>query len=310
MDLRRLEPFALEHHGLVSRSAAAGLGISTSSWYRAIESHLLEPVSKNVVRLIGVPITREQRILAAVWSAGSDAFASHRSAAYLWGVDRPAGDPIDVMLSKRSREATVADVVIHRPRDLRDMRFVMRSKIPCARPARVLCDLGAVDDQGVYDALEQILATKVVTAKAVRAALKRHAKSGHDGITALRAALDRWQLHERVPPNVLEAKMMALLRTEGLPAATFHARVEGYEVDFLVDGTPVVIECDGYGAHGLDREQFEFDRVRNAELLAGGHPVVHVTWLQITKSPVATASRIRAVIARWAPAALAGTRST
>ena len=66
----------------------------------------------------------------------------------------------------------------------------------------------------------------------------------------------------------------------------------------------MVIECDGWGSHGLDRDQFEFDRMRNSLLLAGGHPVVHVTWLQVTKTPVATASRIRAVVNRWAPWAL------
>ena len=309
MDLRLLETFALGHHGLVSRSAANDRGVSTSAWYRALDSHLLEPVGKNVARLIGSPITREQRILAAVWSAGADAFASHRSAAYLWGAERPEDDPIDVMLPVRTRHVTLPDMVIHRPRDRGDLRSVMRSKIPCARPVRVLCDLGAVDDQGVYDALEQILATKVISAKAVRAALKRHEKRGRDGTTALRAALDRWRLHERVPPTVLESKMAAVMDSEGLPTATFHARVEGYEVDFLVDGTPVVIECDGYGAHGLDRDQFEFDRVRNAELLAAGYPVVHVTWLQLTNAPVATASRIRSVIARWAPDALADRRA-
>ena len=302
--LHLLEPFAMLHHGLVNRFDAVDLGVHASAWYRAIDRGLLEPVSKNVVRMLGAPITREQRILGGVWSCGPGAMASHRSGAYLWGTDRPEDDPIDVMLPWRTRRAAVAGVVVHRPRDLKDMRPVFRSGIPCARPARVLVDLGAVDDQGVYAALEAILTSKVIDARAARAALKRHAKRGHDGITALRAALDRWQLHERVPPTILEERMQELLRTEGLPTATFHAMVEGFEVDFLVDGSPVIIECDGWGAHGLDRDQFEFDRERNAKLLAAGHPVVHVTWLAVTRTPVATASRIRAVLARWSPEVL------
>lgn len=40
--------------------------------------------------------------------------------------------------------------------------------------------------------------------------------------------------------------------------------VASFEVDFLVCGTRVVIECDGHQVHGLDREQFEFDRIRDA----------------------------------------------
>lgn len=305
MDLRKLEPFAHKHHGLVLRSAAKQAGVSSSEWYRMLDRNLLEAVGPNVARMIGSEPTREQRILGAVWSAGPGAFASHRSAAHLWGVDRPEEDLIDVMVPVRTRQPHATGAVVHRPRDMLDMRPVIRSEIPCARPIRALVDLGAVDDQGVYAALEQILATRVIKAAGVRAGLKRHAKSGHNGIAALRAALDRWKLHEKVSPNVLEQRMQTLLRTEGLPTAAFHAMVEGFEVDFLVDGSAVIIECDGWGAHGLDRDQFEFDRVRNSKLLAAGHPVVHVTWLQVTKAPVATASRIRAVLRRWSPDVLA-----
>ena len=36
--------------------------------------------------------------------------------------------------------------------------------------------------------------------------------------------------------------MARLLADHGLPPATFHVRLAGFEVDFLVDGTPVVLE--------------------------------------------------------------------
>ena len=304
MDVSVIAPFALANHGLVNRRVALRLGISRSAWYRAIAARHLEPLSKNVARLPGAPQSQEQRILAAVWSAGPDAFASHRSAAYLWGVGRPVGDPVDVMVPRRGRAVSLEGVVVHRPLDLRELRPVVRAGIPCARPARLLCDLGAVDDQAVYELLVHLIVTKVISHRAARAALVRHAEHGHGGITALRAALDRWQLHERVPDSLLEAKMAELLLTCRLPPATFHAIVHGYEVDFLIDGTPIIIECDGYGAHGLDRDQFEFDRVRNAELLAHGHPIIHTTWRQVTRTPAAVASRICAVVARWAPEVL------
>lgn len=305
MDLQRLEPFALGHHGLVHRSAAARLGVSTAAWYRGIESHLLVPISKNVARLPGAMITKEQQILAAVWSAGPDAFASHRPGVHLWGVPRPVEDPIDIMVPSRRRRVSLEGVVLHRPRDLLEIRPIIRAGIPTARPARLLCDLGAVDDQSVFDALSYLIMSKVISFRAARAGLARHAQRGHHGIAALRAAIDRWQLHDKVPDSVLELKMRELLHDHRLPPATFHARVHGYEVDFLVDGTPIIIECDGYGTHGLDADQFEFDRVRNAELLAHGHPIVHTTWKQVTRAPVAAAGRIRNVLAAWAPEVLA-----
>ena len=98
--------------------------------------------------------------------------------------------------------------------------------------------------------------------------------------------------------------MSALLRRHRLPAARFHPIVAGYEVDFLVEGTNVILECDGWGTHGLDRNQFEFDRIRNAELAAAGYVLVHFTWRQLERSPDSVAERLIAVLQRWAPEVL------
>ena len=124
MDLRALEQFALAHHGLVHRLEAERLGVSRSAWYRALDRGRIEPLGRNVARMLGSPPTREQRTLAAVWSVGDDAVASHRTAAFLWGVDRPMDDPIDVIVPARSRHVTIAGVVVHRPRDLAELRPV------------------------------------------------------------------------------------------------------------------------------------------------------------------------------------------
>jgi very-short-patch-repair endonuclease len=52
---------------------------------------------------------------------------------------------------------------------------------------------------------------------------------------------------------------------------------------------------------GLDRDQFEFDRIRNAHLSAAGFILVHVTWSQVVRHPADVAERIVAVLQRWAP---------
>lgn len=301
MDLQRIDAFASTHHGLIHRLRANRLGISRSAWYRALASHALEQIHPNVARLAGTPDTFEQRTLAAVWAAGDGAIASHRTAASLWGIDRPDSDPIDVLLPARSRESTLPGVVNHRPRDLIDLRPIMRQRIPTTNPLRMLIDLGAVDADAVPDALAQVLAARVASPAAVRGALVRHAKQGRHGITALRSALEEWLGDELPPDSVLEARMSALLRRHRLPAAHFHPMVAGYEVDFLVEGTKVILECDGWGTHGLDRNQFEFDRIRNAELTAAGYVVVHFTWRQLDRSPDSVAERLIAVLRQWAP---------
>lgn len=83
--------------------------------------------------------------------------------------------------------------------------------------------------------------------------------------------------------------MATLLRKCRLPPVQFHAVVGGFEVDFLVIDTKVILKCDGWGSHGLQRNQFEFDRIRNATLTAAGYIIVHFTWARLAKEPDAVA---------------------
>ena len=225
----------------------------------------------------------EMMIEAAVLAAGQDALASHRSAALLWGVERPASDAIDIILPRRSRQARLSDVVVHRPRDLRQLRPVWRLGIPTTDPLRTLVDLGAADPAGVD------------------AALVRHSQHGRHGVVALRNALDRWSLDDKPVDSDLEALMAEILDRFALPKAEFHARVGGYEVDFWIKDSNLVIECDGWSVHGADHEQFEFDRVRDADLLAKGVITQRVTWRQMVGSPRSVARRIEATLAEWSP---------
>jgi very-short-patch-repair endonuclease len=305
MDLRRLDAFALNHFGLVNWEAAHAQGVSRSAWYRYAASGLVERLYPGVVRLHGAPVTREQRILAAVWASGPGAMASHRSAAFLWGVSRPDDDPIDVILPSRSRHALPDGVVIHRPRDLKDLRAVVLRGIPTTTPMRMLVDLGAVDAAAVDGALESVLSRRLASPAVIRRSLARHSKRGRHGSVALRASLNRWLEAELPPDSELEIRMAELARDHRLPALDFHTSAAGFEVDFLVRGSKVVIECDGWGVHGLQRSQFEFDRLRDAELSAAGYIVVHVTWRQIVEEPAKVAARILQVVRRWAPHVLA-----
>jgi very-short-patch-repair endonuclease len=299
VQLRAIDQFARRHHGLITRERASTLGVGRSGWYRAIESGMLEQLYPGVARVWGSPTTSSQRALAAVWAAGDGAMASHRTAAWLWGVERRPNEPIDIIVPSRARMPRTPDVVVHRPRDVKDLRPIVRKGIPTTDPMRMLLDLGAVDPRAVNGALMSVLASKVASPAAIRGALARHAKKGRHGVVALRAALEQLADDELPPDSELEARMFALLKDHALPAVEFHASIEGFEVDFLVVGTPVIIECDGWGPHGLDRDQFEFDRIRNAVLTAAGYVIVHITWRQLVNDPVGVATRVSNVVRRW-----------
>jgi very-short-patch-repair endonuclease len=253
-----------------------------------------------VARLPGTAPTREQAIAAAVLALGPGALASHRAAAHLHGVPRPADDPVDVIVPQRTRGSSfdLANVVVHRPRDRLDLHPSWRDSIPCTNVLRTLCDLGAVDHQGVNDAVGHVLTSGLATASALDAALCSHSRRGRHGIVAFREAFRDWTIDGRARDSELERRMHVLARRYRLPPMEFHAVVIGYEVDFRVIGTPIVVECDGFAVHGR-RSHFESDRVRDAELAAAGYVSVRITWRALTRRPRWVADVLTAAVARW-----------
>jgi very-short-patch-repair endonuclease len=236
-----------------------------------------------------------------VLAAGTDALASHRSAAYLWGIPRPEDDPPDVMLVKRSRRAAVEGAFVHRPRDHLDLKRVLRQNIATTNVLRTLCDLGALDPYSVPAAVGHVVTTGLASPAALRRAIIRHSRRGRAGVPALRDALDEWVIDGKPVDSVLEPAMRKLVQTYKLPPVEFHPVVGGYEIDFRFIGSNILLECDGWETHGRNRRVFEKDRTRDTDLVALGNIVVRFTYRGITLRASKEADRIRGVIRRWAP---------
>lgn len=294
--LDNLDSWATAHHGVVSLEAS---GLSRSSWYRAIRSGQLEQLHPGVARLHGTPNTQQQRIMAAHLAVGSPALASHRSAAHLWGIERPGHDPVDIIVVGRRRYPALDGVVIHRPKDIERLTPQRRDNIACTNILRTLLDLGAVDHRAVSDAVGHAIAHHHVNVSTLESVVIQHSEHGRAGIVALRNAVDDWAIDRKPTDSLLETTMHRLITRYGLPPVEFHPVIAGHEVDFRVIGTPVILECDGWAYHGLQRRTFERDRERDADLIASGWIVVRFTYRAVTVRPKETADRIAAAVARW-----------
>jgi very-short-patch-repair endonuclease len=296
MRLEDFDRYALAHHGIITLEAS---GLTRSAWYRALRAGTIEQLHPYVARLHGTPDTPEQRIAAALAAVGERAIASHRSAAYLYGVPRPDTDPVDVIVLGRRRSIALKGVVIHEQTDRRRLTPQRIQGLACTNILRTLVDLGAVDRGAVHGAVGHAIATKLASLAAIQTTVVEHSRQGRTGVVALREAVADWTIDAKPADSVLEIAMSRLIRRHRLPPVTFHPIIEGYEVDFVVDGTPVLLECDGWASHGLNKTQFERDRARDAELAAKGWIVVHFTYRQIMMEPKATADRFREAIERW-----------
>lgn len=300
MRLDVIAEFAAGHHGLVTRAAVVRGGSSKRTWYRAITDGRLELVHPGVARLYGTPATAEQQISAAVLACGSSALASHRSAAYLWGAGA-AGPVVDVLIPGRRDGAVLDGVVVHRPRDQRDLRPSRRAGIRTTNILRTLCDLGAVAPRAVHRAVGHVISTGIASPRELDAAIAAHSRQGRHGICAFREALADWVVDGKGLDSELEVRMNKLRRRFDLPSMTFHEDVLGYEVDFRIDGTPIILECDGFRFHDQNKANFERDRLRRAELTAAGWIVVNFTWQMLTRQPSWVATKIFDAVHVWAP---------
>jgi very-short-patch-repair endonuclease len=296
------DDWARAHHGIITFEAS---GLSKSAWYRAIEAGTILQIHPLVARLPGTPDTPEQRIAAGVHAIGAPALASHRSAARLWGVPRPDDDPVDVILTGNRRDLRLDGVVLHHPSDRGRLIPQKRYSIACTNILRTLLDLGAVDPHGVHTAVGHAMTTGLASLPAIDAAAAEHAKQGRAGTVSLRDAISDWSIDDKPADSVLESVMARLIHRYSLPPVEFHPLVQGREVDFRVIDTPVILECDGWTYHGLDRNNFERDHDRDVDLIAAGWIVVRFTYRAIVTRPTATANRIRSAIDRWTPATAA-----
>ncbi len=190
--------------------------------------------------------------------------------------------------------------MIHRPHDVERLTPHRRHGIACTNVLRAVLDLGAVDRPAVMDAVGHILTNRLASLSALESVVIQHSEHGRTGVVALREAVAEWTIDAKPTDSMLERTMQRLIDRYGLPAVEFHPTILGFEVDFRVIGTRVILECDGWTYHGLQRAQFERDREqrRRADRRGMDRRALHLP-RAITTRPRRTADRIAAAVARW-----------
>jgi very-short-patch-repair endonuclease len=202
--------------------------------------------------------------MAAVLAAGAEAVLSHMSAAELWGLlgsrKRQASHQIThpIHVTVPGHGESRRGIRLHRSRTLTPLQITRRLGIPVTNPSRTLTDL-----------------RRVLPKPQFAAALRQAEFLG----LPLEAAPE--PDHTR---SELERRFLALCRRHRLPPPEVNPRVGLFTVDFLWPKRRMIVEVDGYRAHGT-RAAFESDRARDVELRLLGYEVVRFTWRQLTDRP-------------------------
>jgi very-short-patch-repair endonuclease len=232
--------------------------------------------------------------MAAVLACGDGAVLSHRSAARLWAILPHQRKPPKAEVTVCGRDPRPPKVRVHRVRRLERDETTTWKRIPITNPARTLLDISAaLDPRQVERALAEAHRRRLVRAPAIAALLAHHPR--RPGIAVLRRLLESdeplaWTRSEA------EERFLALIREAELPPPQVNARLGPYEVDYLWREHRLAVEVDSWTFHS-DRNAFESDRRRDADLAARGFRVIRVTWRQMRDAPVAVVARIASSLA-------------
>lgn len=194
------------------------------------------------------------------------AVLSHRSAAELWGILPARGGPVDVSIATRGGRAKRPGIRVHRSTTLASDHTTRQDGIPVTTPARTVADLkGAVAED------------------MRRRAIRQADFLGLDLGTATETDRTR---------SELERFFIRLCRRHRLPAPEVNVRAGPFTVDFLWREHRLIVETDGFAAHG-GRAAFEDDRARDLELRGRGYEVLRLSYRQVTGEPNRVASVLR-----------------
>jgi G:T-mismatch repair DNA endonuclease (very short patch repair protein) len=276
-----LAELAREQWGVFSRAQVLAAGISRSGLQRRLVSGDWVEVTRRVYRYRGGNDSWNQRIRSATLSLGPTALASHRAAAFLWGLDAlERGTPatLDVTVS-RSVDSTVPGIVIHQTRRM-PRTPGRRSNIPVTPVARTLLDLaGILDERSLELALDSAIrlynATLIGVGQELAAVGARH-----PGKTMLTELCKVRTLG--FTDSILEADTNRELRLFGFPlpktrhnicdnAGTFVARA-----DFAWPELKIVLFFDSHLWH-RSGPAFEKDSRQRTRLQALGWRVLQIT---------------------------------
>lgn len=84
----------------------------------------------------------------------------------------------------------------------------------------------------------------------------------------------------QTPPEMTKTKLeegfLAIIERHNLPRPKVNTQIEGYEVDFVWPEAKLIVETDGFAAHGT-RNAFEADRIRDRRLGRAGFRTIRLT---------------------------------
>ena len=152
--------------------------------------------------------------------------------------------------------------------------------------ARTICDLAATESaRDTEQAFQEALYRELVTDRDLARVLEREPQ--RRGAPIIRSLIDNPSLTR----SERERRILRQIDAAQLPKPLTNVSVHGYKADMYWPSHGLIVEFDGWGAHG-HRLAFENNRKRDQVHIANGIRVMRVTDRQLTGEPIAVTARI------------------
>jgi hypothetical protein len=289
---------AARQFGVIARSQAIRLGMSSSAIDRRVQAGEWIVVCRGVYRIGTFPIRIEQTLIAGCLWGGDGACASHRAAAALWRLD---GIPFDVaeITIERNSGAPIAGLLVHRRSDWLPCDRSLIDPFSVTDVTRTLVDLGTVVAEDRLEmALDSALRRRMTSVKRLAWRIEQSGTVGRKGAARLAKLLEaRGKSGPLESP--LEVQFARAVRRSGLPPPTPQYEITSRgqvvaRVDFAYPDVRLAIELDGYEWHH-GRARWQRDLGRRSRLAARGWRVMHFTAADL-RDPAAVVAMIRTAL--------------
>lgn len=292
-----LATHASRRHGLFRWSDAIRAGVTEQDLRTLAAEGWCIPVHRGVYRVAAAPQSDHQAVLAAVWSH-TGSVASHRAAAFIWGLLGYHRAQPEVSVETGRRQPTGG--IVHASLWLPSSHVTVRDGIPVTRVARTIFDLAGVQPLGrMEQVIDDAISRRLCTQQQLEKVFFALARRGRRGTAAMRELLEDMGPGYIAPASELEREARKLFAARGIPQPRFEVHLGDDDVIGRVDCTwaeaRLVVELDSHRFHGSKAAR-ERDRQRDNRLVAAGWRVIRVTWDDIKQRPDEVVAQIRSAL--------------
>lgn len=302
--MRHIGKLAASQHGLVTRTQLLTSGVSRWTISRWVEAGKLIAVHRWVYAMPGAPATDHQEVLAKVLATEAGAAASHTTAAWVWGVSGFRPHPIHVVVNCHQRHHEMLEWTVHQFTGLPAHHVMVMDAVPVTSPALTMLHLAqVVSRRRLGQAIDSAWSLGILTGADLFALDKELARSGRNGIVALREEAEARGADWVPPQSNLESRFMRLIDPAGAYGFERQVTIRGESwaarVDFLHRPSRTIVEVQSERYHAA-LTSLEADVERIGRLTAAGYSVVEVWDNELFHHPDAVVDRVLAAVYRAA----------